>query len=1256
MKRRRKLLSVLLSAALVITMIPAFGITASAEDDVIRTKDGDEIRELLQSDENVSIQLSGDIHWTEDYGAGNWATITKGVKILDLNGYELKVSIEDTGYDRDDNRAYTLYMLTVNPGATLVINDSSGDDSGSLRFDAYMHGPANDGDAAGSMHSGYTTRDVIYRNGIRVKGELIFNGGTLVGGRSKKQYIGPGYDASRLYTLYQDGAINPEYRYDGYVRQQVNCVGITVDGGVATINGGVVEGRGFSDMRCDSEGLGLNNTRAAAVQIKSGQLKINDGTFRGLGCANVLSGVNKSNTVIRAGRFKTKDVDKFLQASPTGDIPLENAICPLFGYGDLGWPGVTKDLLDPELQQVETKDGILDPETDWDDLYRTERDLTIGPKTGAKLIVRSGLDNEPIEKGVVWDGVNDVDLIVPMLGLWVGLPDHATSAADPKTNVSVYRVIAARSYKETGTTAKISFGGMEVNSGGKVEGEVEKEVIFSVANNQPTATVHLKDLVPDELGSNDAFQIVIDCIEYYDRDPKNTGDTKETICVDKLIRSKIVYVKCGNNPVRITSPPENVVCQEGKTAEFTASAKNATDAWWEEVSPNAGTRLETSTFEDGESTLELTASKPMTLRVCFKGKYGTVKSDPVELTLRPPAAGSAQNVTLYTGQYVSSIAPIANLSSIKYMDYEWQRYFSPEETGGEFHGWYKMNNNTDVNNTPFRLTFRNPTASMTGSYRLVLTLPDGSTWNSETINVTVKDGVPDTYITSVQIYGLGDLYAGETPPTKSDLWCDDPRVIIDSITWGGLSNGTTGVLTSTSYFKIKLKAAWISSVDPHQPYSTDTYYFYYDQDGNFPWEAIGNNRTLRKNQYYNPKAAVQQIELSYYFDNHTYLQELLDTTTLKENTFDIVKGEYVDIQLEPTLNCPAKHDTTHYLNGVDYVHSSTPLPAGLSIDSSGRITGTLSAEPSDMAVKCVIYMKGNTYKQQAVNVYFNILPNLSGDNALHMVSMDELDEVFGDGSVDPHSLVHDAHTFGSWKDDKNGSTHSRTCSFCQTKETEPHDWDEGTVTKEPTKNADGSITYTCETCAAKRTEALPYEEEKQCPFVDVARYDYYYAPVLWAVEHDPQITNGIDATHFGPDQKCTRAQVVTFLWRAMGEPYPESFFSPFTDVTMSDYYYYPVLWAYQNNITTGTSANKFSPNQSCTRGQVVTFMNRSKGSPKAESAVNPFNDVSAGDYYYDAVLWAVEKGVTNGTSATTFSPNQNCTRAQIVTFLYRGDK
>ena len=178
------------------------------------------------------------------------------------------------------------------------------------------------------------------------------------------------------------------------------------------------------------------------------------------------------------------------------------------------------------------------------------------------------------------------------------------------------------------------------------------------------------------------------------------------------------------------------------------------------------------------------------------------------------------------------------------------------------------------------------------------------------------------------------------------------------------------------------------------------------------------------------------------------------------------------------------------------------------------------------------------------------------------------------------------------------------------------------------------------------------------PFTDVPEGQYYYEPVLWAIGQEPQITTGTSADRFSPNATCTRAQVVTFLWRAMGEPEPAKKDNPFTDVKEGQYYYKAVLWAVEKGITTGTSATTFSPDSGCTRGQVVTFLHRAKGTPTPGSSVNPFTDVKSGQYYYDAVLWAVNHSpqITNGTSATTFSPNATCTRGQIVTFLYRSMK
>ena len=191
-------------------------------------------------------------------------------------------------------------------------------------------------------------------------------------------------------------------------------------------------------------------------------------------------------------------------------------------------------------------------------------------------------------------------------------------------------------------------------------------------------------------------------------------------------------------------------------------------------------------------------------------------------------------------------------------------------------------------------------------------------------------------------------------------------------------------------------------------------------------------------------------------------------------------------------------------------------------------------------------------------------------------------------------------------------------------------------------------TYTFENVDRAHTIAVSFVKLRT--FVDVPEGSYYEEAVDWAAQNG--ITNGTDATHFSPDELCTRAQAVTFLWRKAGSPAPKSEVMPFTDVPVGSYYYDAVLWAVENGITLGTSATTFSPNETCTRAHIVTFLWRFERCPAA-GGENPFSDVSSRAYYADAVLWAVERGITNGTSETTFGPDESATRAQIVTFLYR---
>ena len=181
----------------------------------------------------------------------------------------------------------------------------------------------------------------------------------------------------------------------------------------------------------------------------------------------------------------------------------------------------------------------------------------------------------------------------------------------------------------------------------------------------------------------------------------------------------------------------------------------------------------------------------------------------------------------------------------------------------------------------------------------------------------------------------------------------------------------------------------------------------------------------------------------------------------------------------------------------------------------------------------------------------------------------------------------------------------------------------------------------CTRCDAKQPGYNPFTDVKKGP---------YYDAILWAYCNG--VTNGISDTVFGVDNGCTRAQIVTFLYRAAGQPKVENVKNPFTDVSKNSTYYNAIMWAVENGITTGKTATTFDPNAVCTRGQIVTFLWRYEKAPIVSSLAK-FDDVAAGSYCYNAVMWAVENGITNGKTATTFAPNDTCTRAQAVTFIYR---
>ena len=202
-----------------------------------------------------------------------------------------------------------------------------------------------------------------------------------------------------------------------------------------------------------------------------------------------------------------------------------------------------------------------------------------------------------------------------------------------------------------------------------------------------------------------------------------------------------------------------------------------------------------------------------------------------------------------------------------------------------------------------------------------------------------------------------------------------------------------------------------------------------------------------------------------------------------------------------------------------------------------------------------------------------------------------------------------------------------------------------------TDKGDGKYSFTMPDGKVE-IKAVFAKKVETSPFDDVSADAYYNQAVQWAQEKG--ITDGISSNLFGPKQPCTRAQIVTFLWRAAGSPEPKSTAAGMTDVVPGSYYAKAVAWAVENGITTGTAEGTFSPDATCTRAQAVTFLARAQNAKATGKTA--FSDVPADSYFADAVAWAQANGVTTGTSETTFSPDNDCTRAQIVTFLYRANQ
>ena len=346
-----------------------------------------------------------------------------------------------------------------------------------------------------------------------------------------------------------------------------------------------------------------------------------------------------------------------------------------------------------------------------------------------------------------------------------------------------------------------------------------------------------------------------------------------------------------------------------------------------------------------------------------------------------------------------------------------------------------------------------------------------------------------------------------------------------------------------------------------------------------------------------------------------------------------------------TAGMPADAGTLTYAKGTTESTTGTVAIDSWAVDATGKVTYTLSGGAAGDTVTLPVTIGSANYNDATVKVVITLTkPSSSGGG--------------GGGGVTTYPITVKSAKNG----DVTASHKSATKGATVTLTVDP---DKGyvldTLTVLDGKDKELKLTkkngkYTFTMPDSKVTVEAMFKAEQTTgknPFIDVPAGSYYEDAVIWAV--DKGITTGTSATTFNPNGICTRAQAVTFLWRAAGSPAAKSGAMPFADVKAGSYYYDAVLWAVEQGITKGTSDTMFSPDATCTRAQIVTFLWRANGSP-AVSGNSAFTDVAADAYYAAAVTWAEKNDITGGIGGGLFGSNNNCTRAQIVTFIYRSVK
>ena len=1206
----KRLLAVILAAMMILTWVPAFGKTAKA-DDVTEVSDIETLRKLLMEEGDVSIRIKKDISGTLSYESGStttivdeygnwhteyapasnpvWCTVGRGNKTIDLDGNDIKVT-----YENWKDRYSTMFVIPE--GASVTINDA--ENKGEIFYNGYIPGHAQ---YWGDYWKEAVTqnRDIFHVDG----GNLTVNGGTILAGRSKNEWVTTGGHYHWSFEEPYKNALGMFEIFDGNATKYINGTAITMTSGNVTLNDGFYYGRGIKDWRLISAHANVDKWpsstvhwgRNAVIEAQGGKLTINNGKFYAKGNADCLQIEDDVDITIRAGHFQLHHNDYvYAESKNLASFGSDKITVYDGSYGAVGFPESvylsSETLVIYAGEDVggtnvgDSADLVMNNSKDLGEPYfevRPSRRNRFNLKAEAAPDVECPLLNPEVEGSLGF--VSDWEQVFTY---------HPLADENPgwMTNYEV------QVYDDHQNRLKI------MNN--------KEKLLFTTYGESNINYFDLSQYsqLLNQFQLGQTYYLVVTITEIFPG-AKTWLMYSGSACAFR-ITDRI------DPPEILTDLSHTQVSSSGNYVTLTAKADGADKAQWIVKKTNGSVeRLEPTTFNNGEATLYIKVDSLLRCTCVFSNAFGETATSEAVVDY-PASFGGNITRTAYSSQGVIYLRQPGGTQGL----------------GAEY-VWYKdgvaLTDQSHYRNMCETLAIKNPTTADSGTYSFVAFTDGGDIIESPTITLTVIDEEAPNYITSAVLsLDLDDLYVGDPAPTDPAIvHSDDPRFIVNSLNW---KYGTyMGVITS-QYAALEIE---LYSSAPL------TYWFQYNADGDFVC-MINGRRTVA---HLSANATNMGVKVTLDFNNNFPIPiSPVDSVQFAENTFQLVRAENVNLDLDMTVKCPSRHQTRHTIQKVELTDANkSPLPAGLSMSSSGKITGKLTeTKDSVRTAVTVTTTNGDTWGEM---LYFNI-------------HLSEEEREKAEESQEQHKEQEEGkHVFTDWEY-KDEEMHSRTCAECGLPENAYHCWDDGDVIQEATEEQEGIIRYTCTVCGYSVEEYFEYEEDVEGldpynPFTDVRTGAYYYDAVRWAVENG--ITTGTSATTFEPKKSVQRKEVVTFLWRAFGQPEVTGVENPFKDVSSKKYYYKAVLWAVDHQITTGTSPTTFDPNGSCSRAQVVTFLWRAFGCQEPKTKENPFTDVKKNQYYTKAVLWAYENNITTGTSSTKFNPFGVCDRAQVVTFLYR---